>query len=54
MAKAMNNDNIDISEMSHEESVSHFNCLENLGKIRRTNGLGPATYYLQNSSGMEP
>jgi hypothetical protein len=27
--------------MPHEESVFHFKCLENLEKIRRTNGPGP-------------
>ena len=30
--------NIDIFEMSYEESVSYFKRLENLEKIRRTNG----------------
>jgi hypothetical protein len=33
--------NIDIFEMNYEEAVSYFICLENLEKIRRTNG--PAT-----------
>jgi hypothetical protein len=36
--EAMVNANIDIFEMSYEESVSYFKCLENLEKIRRTNG----------------
>jgi hypothetical protein len=35
--EAMVNANIDIFEMSYEESVSFFNHLENLEKIRRTN-----------------
>jgi hypothetical protein len=34
----MVNANIDIFEMSYEESVSYFKRLENLEKIRRTNG----------------
>ena len=33
--------NIDIFEMSYEESVSYFKRLENLEKIRRTNGPAP-------------
>jgi hypothetical protein len=36
--EAMVNANIDIFEMSYEESVSYFKCLENLEKIRHTNG----------------
>jgi hypothetical protein len=36
--EAMVNANIDIFEMTYEESVSYFKHLENLGKIRRTNG----------------
>jgi DNA-binding GntR family transcriptional regulator len=35
--EAMMNANIDIFEMSYEESVSYFKRLENLGKIKRTN-----------------
>jgi hypothetical protein len=35
--EAMVNANIDIFEMSYEESVSYFKGLENLEKIRRTN-----------------
>jgi hypothetical protein len=35
--------NIDIFEMSDEESVSNFKRLENSEKIIRTNGPGPAT-----------
>ena len=33
--------NIDIFEISYEESVSYFKHLENLEKIRRTNGPAP-------------
>jgi hypothetical protein len=36
--EAMVNANIDIFEMSYEESVSHFKRVHNLEKIRRTNG----------------
>jgi hypothetical protein len=36
--EAMVNANIDIFEMTYEESVSYFKHLENLEKIRRTNG----------------
>jgi hypothetical protein len=36
--EAMVNANIDIFEMSYEESVSYFKHLENLEKIRRING----------------
>jgi hypothetical protein len=36
--EAMMNENIDIFEMSYDESVSYFKRLENLEKIRRTNG----------------
>jgi hypothetical protein len=41
--EAMVNANTDIFEMSYEESVSHFKCLENLEKIRHTNGPNPST-----------
>jgi hypothetical protein len=41
--EAMISSNIDIFELSHEECVPYFNPLENLEKIRRTNGPGPAT-----------
>jgi hypothetical protein len=40
--EAMVNSNIDIFEMIYEESVSHFKHLENLEKIRRTNGPNPS------------
>jgi hypothetical protein len=37
----MVNANIDIFEMTYEESVSYFKRLENLEKIRRTNAPNP-------------
>jgi hypothetical protein len=39
--EAMVNANIDIFEISYEESVSYFKRLENLEKIRRNNGPNP-------------
>jgi hypothetical protein len=39
----MVNANIDIFEMSYEESVSYFKRLENLEKIRCTNGPNPSS-----------
>jgi hypothetical protein len=45
---AMVNENIDIFEMSYEESVSYFKRLENLEKIRCTNGTGPASLPIDN------
>jgi hypothetical protein len=39
----MVNANIDIFEMSHEESVSYFKHFENLEKIRHTNDPNPAS-----------
>jgi hypothetical protein len=41
--EAMVNANIDIFEMSCGESVSYFKRLENLEKIRRTNGPNPSS-----------
>jgi hypothetical protein len=41
--EAMVNAEIDIFEMSYEESVSYFKRLENLEKIRRTNGPNPSS-----------
>jgi hypothetical protein len=41
--KAMVNANIDIFEMSYEESVSYFKLWENLEKIKNTNGPNPAS-----------
>jgi hypothetical protein len=46
--EAMVNANIDIFEMSYEESVSSFKCLENLEKIRRTNGHNPSSLPVDN------
>jgi hypothetical protein len=40
---AMVSANIDIFEMSYEESVIYFKRLENLEKIRRTNGPNPSS-----------
>jgi hypothetical protein len=44
----MVNANIDIFEMSYEESVSYFKGLENLEKIRRTNGPNPSSLPVDN------
>jgi hypothetical protein len=44
----MVNANMDIFEMSYEESVSDFKHLENLEKIRRTNGPNPSSLLLDN------
>jgi hypothetical protein len=41
--EAMISSNIDIFEMSHDESVSYINRLENLEKIRRTSGANPTS-----------
>jgi hypothetical protein len=41
--EAMVNENIDIFEVSYGESVSYFKRLENLEKIRRTNGPNPSS-----------
>jgi hypothetical protein len=46
--EAMVNENIDIFEMSYEESVSYFKSLEKSGKIRRTNGPNPASLTADN------
>jgi hypothetical protein len=46
--EAMVNANIDIFEMSYEESVSHFMRLENLEKIRRSNGPYPSSLPVDN------
>jgi hypothetical protein len=46
--EAMVNANIDIFDMSHEESVSYFKRLENLEKIRRTNGPNPSSLPVNN------
>jgi hypothetical protein len=39
---------IDIFEMSHEDPVSYFNLLENLEKIRCTNGPNPSSIPIDN------
>jgi hypothetical protein len=44
----MVNANIDNYEMSYGESVSSFRRLENLVKIRRTNGRNPSSPPLDN------
>jgi hypothetical protein len=44
----MVNANIDIFEVSYEESVSYFKCLENLEKIRCTNSPNPSSLPLDN------
>jgi hypothetical protein len=46
--EAMVNSNIDIFEMTYEESVSCFKHLENLEKIRRTNGPNPSSLPVDN------
>jgi hypothetical protein len=46
--ESMVNDNIDIFEMSYEESVSYFNFLESLEKIRRTNVPNPSSLPVDN------
>jgi hypothetical protein len=46
--EAMVNLNIDIFEMTYEESVSYFKCLENLEKIRCTNGPNPSSLQVDN------
>jgi hypothetical protein len=44
----MVNANIDIFEMTYEESVSYFKSLENLEKIRRINGPNPSSLPVDN------
>jgi hypothetical protein len=46
--EAMVNANIDVFELSCEESVSYFKHLENLEKIRRTNGPNPSSLPVDN------
>jgi hypothetical protein len=48
--EAMVNANIDIFEMSYEESVPYFKHLENLEKIRHTNGLNPSSLQVDNKN----
>jgi hypothetical protein len=44
----MVNANIGIFEMSYEDSVSYFKRLENLEKIRHTNGANPSSIPVYN------
>jgi hypothetical protein len=44
----MVNANIDIFEMSYEQSLSYFKRLENLEKIKRTNGPNPSSLPVDN------
>jgi hypothetical protein len=46
--EAMVNANIEIFEMSYEESVSYFKRLENLENIRRTNDPNPSSLPVDN------
>jgi hypothetical protein len=46
--EAMVNANIDIFEMSYEESVSYIKHLENLEKIRHTNSPNPSSLPVDN------
>jgi hypothetical protein len=46
--ESMVNANIDIFEISDEESVSYFKYLANLEKIRRTNGPNPSSLPVDN------
>jgi hypothetical protein len=48
--EAMVNTNIDIFEMTYEESVSYFKRLENLEKIRRTNGPNSSSLPVDNEN----
>jgi hypothetical protein len=47
--EVMVNANLDIFEMSYEEFISHFNNLENLGKIRHTSGPNPSSLPVDNN-----
>jgi hypothetical protein len=46
----MVNVNIDIFEISYEESVSYFKCLENWEKIMHTNGPNPSSLSVDNKN----
>jgi hypothetical protein len=48
--ESMVNANVDIFEMSYGESVSYFKRLENLEKIRRTNGPNPSSLPIDNKN----
>jgi hypothetical protein len=46
--EALVNTNVDIFEMSYEESACYFKPLENLGKIMCTNGPNPSSLLVDN------
>jgi hypothetical protein len=48
--EVMVNANIDIFEMTYEESVSYFKRLENLEKNRRTNDPNPSSLPVDNKN----
>jgi hypothetical protein len=48
--EAMVNANIDVFQMSYEESLSCFKRLENLEKIKRTNGPNPSSLPVDNKN----
>jgi hypothetical protein len=48
--ESMVNSNIDIFEMTYEESVSYFKHLENLENIRCTNGPNPSSLPVDNKN----
>jgi molecular chaperone GrpE (heat shock protein) len=48
--EAMVNAKIEIFEMSYEEFVSYFKRLENLEKIRHTNGPNPSSLPVDNKN----
>jgi hypothetical protein len=48
--EAMVDANIDIFEMSYDESISYFKRLENLEEIRHTNGPNPASPSVNNKN----
>jgi hypothetical protein len=48
--EAMVNTNIDIFDMTYDESVSYFKRLDNLENIRRTNGPNPSSLPVDNKN----
>jgi hypothetical protein len=44
------NANIEIFEICYEKSVSYFKRLENLEKIRNTNGTSPSSLPIDNTN----
>jgi hypothetical protein len=48
--EALVNSNIKNFEMTYEESVTYFKHLENLEKIRRTNGPNPSSLPVDNKN----